>query len=174
MPSLARFSQQLASSAPRPPRNACAGAIPVQEIGLVAIVAVAVYMFLAIVSYSAMDPAWTFDGTNLAVSNWVGRSGAYTADLALLAFGWAAYMLPAGMAAAVVPALRPRTKEARQWPAPSWIATRAVGFAAMLVSVCVLLRLHWLLYDNGAEVVAAGAAHRTGGTRQHGCLANQN
>ena len=143
MPSLARFSQRLASSASRPSRNACAGAIPVQEIGLVAMVAVAVYMLLAIVSYSAMDPALTFDGTNLAVSNWVGQSGAYTADLTLLAFGWAAYMLPAGLAAAVVPALRPRPKEARQWPALSWIATRAVGFAAMLVSVCVLLRLHF-------------------------------
>ena len=108
-----------------------------------AIVAVAVYMLLAIVSYSAMDPAWTFDGTNLPVSNWVGRSGAYTADLTLLAFGWAAYMLPAGLAAAGVPLLRPRRGEARQWPTASWVAMRSVGFAATLVSVCVLLRLHF-------------------------------
>ena len=148
MPSLTR-SKGLVSRAPRPFGNRCAGAIPVQEIGSVAIVAVAVYMLLAIVSYSAMDPAWTFDGTNLAVSNWVGRSGAYTADLTLLAFGWAAYMLPAGLAAAVVPSLRARGKggqggtEGRQWPAPSLIAARASGFAATLVAVCVLLRLHF-------------------------------
>ena len=142
MPSLARFPKRLVSHTPRPSRDGCAGAIPVQEIGLVAVVAVAVYMLLAIVSYSAMDPAWTFDGTNLAVSNWVGQSGAYTADLTLLAFGWAAYMLPAGLAA-VVPSLRPRRGEAKQWPAPSWMAVRAVGFAATLVSVCVLLRLHF-------------------------------
>ena len=142
-------SKGLVSRAPRPFGNRRAGAIPVQEIGSVAIVAVAVYMLLAIVSYSAMDPAWTFDGTNLAVSNWVGRSGAYTADLTLLAFGWAAYMLPAGLAAAVVPSLRARGKggqggtEGRQWPAPSLIAVRASGFAATLVAVCVLLRLHF-------------------------------
>ena len=148
MPSPTR-SKGLVSRAPRPFGNRCAGAIPVQEIGSVAIVAVAVYMLLAIVSYSAMDPAWTFDGTNLAVSNWVGRSGAYTADLTLLAFGWAAYMLPAGLAAAVVPSLRARGKggqggtEGRQLPAPSLIAVRASGFAATLVAVCVLLRLHF-------------------------------
>ena len=122
------------------------GAVPVQEIGLVAVVAVAVYLTLAMVSYSSMDPAWTFDGSNLSVSNWVGRSGAYTADLTLLAFGWAAYMLPAGLAAAVVPALRPRGKEPRSWPPPALLAVRAVGFAATLVAVCVLLRLH-----SGAE-----------------------
>ena len=142
MPSLTRSAKRPASPTPGLFGSRSAGAIPVQEIGLVAIVAVAVYILLAIVSYSAMDPAWPFDGTNLAVSNWVGQSGAYTADLMLLAFGWAAYMLPAGLAAAVVPALRPRRGEARQWPTPSWMAARAVGFAATLVSVCVLLRLH--------------------------------
>ena len=119
------------------------GAVPVQEIGLVAAVAVAVYLLLAIVSYSSMDPAWTFDGSNLSVSNWVGRSGAYTADLTLLAFGWAAYMLPAGLAAAAIPALRPRGEEPRPWPTPALLAARAVGFVATLVAVCVLLRLHF-------------------------------
>ena len=119
------------------------GAVPLQEVGLVATLAVAVYLLLAIFSYSAMDPAWTFDGSNLSVSNWVGRSGAYTADLTLLAFGWAAYMLPGGLAAAAIPALRPRGKEPRAWPPPSWLAVRAVGFAATLVAVCVLLRLHF-------------------------------
>ena len=144
--SLDRSSQKLDLRRVRRATRLPVGAVPVQEIGLVAVVAVAVYLLLAIVSYSSMDPAWTFDGSNLSVSNWVGRSGAYTADLTLLAFGWAAYMLPAGLAAAVIPALRPRGKEPRSWPPPAWLAARAVGFAATLVAVCVLLRLH-----SGAE-----------------------
>ena len=126
-------------------RGAChaAGAIPVQEIGLVAVAAMALYMLLAIVSYSAMDPAWSFDGTDLAVSNWVGRSGAYTADIALLAFGWGAYLLPTGLGAAALLLLRPAGRvdrpPAQAW---SWAAVRVGGFVATLVSVCVLLRLH--------------------------------
>ena len=119
------------------------GAIPLQEIGLVAALAVAVYLFLAMISYSPMDPSPIFDGSNLSVSNWVGRSGAYTATLTLLAFGWAAYLLPAGLAAVAIPALRPRGKEPRPWPPASWLAARTVGFAATLVAVCVLLRLHF-------------------------------
>ena len=144
--SLKRSRQKLDPRRVRRAARLSVGAVPVQEIGLVAVVAVAVYLTLAIVSYSSMDPAWTFDGSNLSVSNWVGRSGAYTADLTLLAFGWAAYMLPAGLAAAVIPALRTRGKEPMPWPPPAWLAVRAVGFAATLVAVCVLLRLH-----SGAE-----------------------
>ena len=141
--SLRRSPRKFHLRRPRRAGQLPVGAVPLQEIGLVAAVAVAVYLLLAIVSYSSMDPAWTFAGSNLSVSNWVGRSGAYTADLTLSAFGWAAYMLPAGLAAAAIPALRPRGEEPRHWPPPALLAVRTVGFAATLVAVCVLLRLHF-------------------------------
>ena len=145
MPTLLRQLESPARAAARKRRlssSSCAGAVPVQEIGLVAAVAVAVYLLLAIVSYSSMDPAWTFDGSDLAVSNWVGKSGAYTADLTLLAFGWAAYLLPVGLAVAVLFRLRPGANAERRWPQSSWMAVRTAGFGATLVAVCVLLRLH--------------------------------
>ena len=136
-----------------------AGAIPVQEIGLVAVAAVALYMLLAIVSYSAMDPAWSFAGTDLAVSNWVGRSGAYTADVALGAFGWGAYLLPTGIAAAALLLLRPagrvRRPPAQAW---SWAVVRVGGFVATLVSICVLLRLHQKNDGNLPAGVGTGGA----------------
>ena len=125
-------------------RSGSAGAVPLREIGLVAVVTLSIFLLLAFVSYSAMDPAWAFAGSDLAVSNWVGQSGAYTADIALWVFGWAAYMLPVGLAVAAVVVLRPGRRDlitTRQ--AWSWALARSGGFLGMLVAVCVLLRLHF-------------------------------
>ena len=146
---------------PRLPRRGHRGGVPVQEIGLVAAVAVAVFLLLAIVSYSAMDPAWTFDGSDLAVSNWVGQSGAYTADIALLAFGWAAYLFPTGIAAAAILLLRPgRRAERSSAEAWSWVAVRIGGFAAAVAGICVLLSLHVA----GGGTLPAGTGGALGGS----------
>ena len=66
-----------------------------------------IYIFLAIVSYSPDDPAWSFAGTDLAVSNLVGQSGAFAADVILFLFGRISYLLPLALAIAGVKVLRP-------------------------------------------------------------------
>ena len=104
-----------------------------------ALLALAVYVLLAIGSYSPLDPAWTFAGSGLTVSNLVGRSGALIADISLLAFGWAAYLLPVGLGLSSVLLFRPRGR--REW---SWtsLLVRCGGFVAVVVSTCLLLCLH--------------------------------
>lgn len=113
-------------------------AIPIREIGLVSLLALAAYVLLAIGSYSPLDPAWTFAGSGLTVSNLVGRSGALTADIFLLTFGWAAYLLPLSLAACAAMLFKPR-REAWSW-AP--LLVRSGGLVAVLVSTCLLLHLH--------------------------------
>ena len=54
----------------------------------------ALFLFLAIASYSPDDPSFNFTGTGDEVRNLVGASGAFFADLALLIFGWTAYSIP--------------------------------------------------------------------------------
>ena len=124
--------------------------LPVREIGLVALVALAVYLLLAIGSYSPLDPAFSFAGSNLAVSNLVGKSGAFTADVMLFAFGWAAYLVPVGIAWAGVQFLRRGLPNSKSW---SRLAIRLVGFLAVLISICVLARLH---FTAGANLPAGG------------------
>ena len=124
--------------------------LPVREIGLVALVALAVYLLLAIGSYSPLDPAFSFAGSNLAVSNLVGKSGAFTADVMLFAFGWAAYLVPLGIAWAGVQLLRRGLPNSKSW---SRLAIRLVGFLAVLISICVLARLH---FTGGANLPAGG------------------
>ena len=113
-------------------------ALPVREIGLVLLLALSIYIFLAIVSYSPNDPAWTFSGTDLAVSNLVGKSGALVADIILFFFGRISYLLPLALVVAGVKVLRPARKP---WTLPLF-SIRFCGWLAVVVSACVLARLH--------------------------------
>ena len=113
-------------------------ALPLREIALVLLLALAVYIFLAIVSYSPDDPGWSFSGTDLAVSNLVGRSGAFAADIILLLFGRISYLLPLALAIAGIKVLRPAQET---WTLPLF-SIRFCGWAAVVVSACVLARLH--------------------------------
>ena len=127
-----------------------AAAVPLREIGLAALFAFAVYVLLAIGSYSPLDPAWTFSGSDLSVSNWVGQSGAYTADLMLWLFGWPAYLLPACLLIAALRLLRRGV--ATSLPQ---VLIRAGGFCVLLIAACVLARLHFV--GDGLRAGTGGA-----------------
>ena len=113
-------------------------ALPVREIALVLLLALAAYIFLAIVSYSPDDPGWSFSGTDLAVSNLVGKSGAFAADIILFVFGRISYLLPLALAFGGMMLLRPAPEP---WTMPLF-SIRFCGWLAMVVSACVLARLH--------------------------------
>jgi len=112
--------------------------LPFREIGFVLLAAIAVYALLAIASYSPLDPSWGHAGTDLRVSNLVGISGAWIAEFALLAFGWVAYLLVAGL---VIAGGRLLMTRGLPW---SWtvVGIRFLGFFALVASACLLFRLH--------------------------------
>ena len=116
--------------------------IPVREIALVAVLAVAVYLLFSIGSHSPHDPAWTVAGSDREVSNLFGRSGAYAADAMLLAFGWAAYLLPASLVGAAVMLVRHGWRDLLAWPGT---LIRVAGFVLMLVASCLLVQLHFVV-----------------------------
>ena len=116
-----------------------ANVVPFREIGLVAVLALAVYVLLALGSHHPTDPAWTVAGSELAVENLAGKSGAWTADIVLYAFGWGAYLLPVCLLAAAIPLLRQHRRTPWTWAeAP----VRGGGFVAVLLATCLLIRLH--------------------------------
>ncbi|MYA18013.1 MAG: cell division protein FtsK [Gammaproteobacteria bacterium] len=116
-----------------------ASIVPVREIGLVVVLALAAYVLLALGSHSPDDPAWTVAGSDLAVQNLVGRSGAWTADIVLYAFGWGAYLLPLCLLAAAFLLLRHHRHVDWSW---SEAPIRCGGFVAVMVASCLLMRLH--------------------------------
>jgi S-DNA-T family DNA segregation ATPase FtsK/SpoIIIE len=116
-------------------RSISSGA-PLKEVGLIVLMAAALYTLLALVSYSPSDPAWTLSGTGLAVNNWVGRSGAWIADVMLTMFGVTAYAVPVAL---VVGGLRTLKLVTWEWPVAS---LRAAGWLIGILCGAVLARLH--------------------------------
>ena len=65
-----------------------------REGGLIALVAVCIYLSLALFSFSPEDPGWTYTGSGAEVSNLVGLSGAWIADVFLYIYGYMAFIFP--------------------------------------------------------------------------------
>jgi len=62
---------------------------------LLLIVAVSVFLLLALVSYHRMDPGWSHLTSSGTVQNITGRVGAWIADFVLYLFGYLAFIFPA-------------------------------------------------------------------------------
>ena len=61
------------------------------EIRWILQVALAVFLAMALVSYSRHDPSWTHAAQVDRIANWAGRVGAWTSDILLLLFGLSTY-----------------------------------------------------------------------------------
>ncbi len=58
------------------------------------LVAVGVYLFLALITYDRSDPGWSISGVDGVVQNLGGSAWAFFADLFLFLFGYLAYLAP--------------------------------------------------------------------------------
>ena len=136
--------------------------IPIREISLVALAAGALYVLLAIVSYSPLDPSFTFSGDGGEIRNLVGASGAWFADMALYLFGVIAYLLPLVLMVAGLNLLRERHDDV------SWliVSIRTVGWSAVFVSGCILAEIHF----SSAAQLPAGSGGIVGNWLAHGGL----
>jgi S-DNA-T family DNA segregation ATPase FtsK/SpoIIIE len=64
----------------------------------VALFAAALIWIIALASYEPTDPAWFFSsGAHAEAANFAGRVGAFLAELSFQLFGYASYLIPAGM-----------------------------------------------------------------------------
>lgn len=58
----------------------------------------ALFIFLALMSFHQADPGWTQTGLQPTINNWMGPIGAHIADLLFFSLGYLAYLLPFGCA----------------------------------------------------------------------------
>ena len=65
-----------------------------RESALVVLVAVGVYLIMALVSFDRTDPGWSVSGSGGEISNMGCSAGAFFADLFLFLFGYLAYLAP--------------------------------------------------------------------------------
>ncbi len=112
--------------------------VPLREIGLLALGTAALYVFLAVASYSPADPSLGFSGATGPIRNWVGMSGAYVADLVLTLLGLVAYGIPLSLGLMSLSLLKARPS-ASVWVS---LAVRGLSWFGLVLCVCALMQLH--------------------------------
>jgi len=102
---------------------------------------VAVMFLLALLSYSPHDAGFSSTGSDTFTDNWIGRVGAWIADLFLLVFGRPAYLFPLMIGLGGWFVFRSKKlPEARRRATVIW---QLVGFVGTVVASCGLAALHW-------------------------------
>lgn len=64
------------------------------ETGMIVFTAIALFVFLSLMSFHQADPGWTQTGLQPTIQNWMGPAGAKLADLLFFSFGYLAYCAP--------------------------------------------------------------------------------
>ena len=109
---------------------------------LLVMLALALYLLLALATYSPLDPGWSRTASDDNIANAVGASGAWIADVLLILLGYLAYLLPLMLAYRAFILFRERKKGGDfQW---SMFALRSTGFILMLIGATALASMHFL------------------------------
>ena len=117
-----------------------------QEFGLFVAGACLVLCFLSLISYNVQDPSWSSSGTNIQVRNWIGRFGAWTADIAYFLFGFSAWWCLAAGARAWLVALAVwlRGEQAQQAPSFQFTRSRVAFWLGLLMLLAASCSMEWL------------------------------
>ncbi len=110
-----------------------------REAGVFALGLLAILMWLALLSYSREDAAFTFQSSSAQTVNWMGLFGAWFADIAHFLFGYAAWLLPiaASFLCWALFELRGRLLSAAFW------LTKSSGLVLLLIGCAGLSARHF-------------------------------
>jgi S-DNA-T family DNA segregation ATPase FtsK/SpoIIIE len=118
-----------------------------KEGALIGLVALSLYLTLALVTFDKGDPGWTYTGANETVSNLVGRSGAWVADVFFFFFGFLAFLFPMMLAQQAWAIFRERESAgAFSWP---MFIFRGVGLWLTLIAGTAIATMHF--YNLGVD-----------------------
>jgi S-DNA-T family DNA segregation ATPase FtsK/SpoIIIE len=133
----------------------------VRESLAILLAVVAIVLFVALASYAAGDPGWSYSGDGEPVRNLIGPLGALVADVLLFLFGRPAFLLPVMLVVAAWLVFRDRMNEL----APASRANAAIriaGFLLLLTASCALAALHWApgtLRESAGGVLGQAVGH---------------
>ena len=109
---------------------------------VIALIALTIFLAMALATYSPSDPGWASIGHQVSVDNAAGRFGAWLASLMMDVFGQVSYLFPLMVAGYALLLIRLRHDPLEtHWPL---LLMRAGGFLLILLSACSLLALYSL------------------------------
>ncbi len=158
----------------RPPAAAGFTLRILKEGALIGLVAVCLYLILALVTYSPEDPGWSSTGSGDGVRNAGGPTGAWVADVFFSLFGYLAFLFPLMLAYRAWLVFRDRSRHIGL----DWVllGLRVVGLVLVMVAGTGLASIYYgsestnLPFSNGGVLGASvsqaveGAFSYTGGT----------
>jgi DNA segregation ATPase FtsK/SpoIIIE, S-DNA-T family len=118
----------------------------VREGTLIVYFLLALFLLIALFSYSPNDPGFTTTGSGDLINNSVGVYGAWIADILLHLLGYLAYSFPALLSYKVYTSFRESQLEsAFSWPL---FGLRSLGFVLLIISACGLATLHFEITED--------------------------
>ncbi len=124
-----------------------------REGSLIVYFLLALFLLIALASYSPNDPGFTTTGSGAEIDNAVGSYGAWLADVLLHLFGYLAYAFPAMLAYKVYSSFHEAELEADfSWPL---FGIKVAGFILLLLAACGLATLHFEVASD-APYIAGG------------------
>ena len=125
-----------------------------REGALLGMIALCLYLCMALFTYNVGDPGWTRSSGEMAVQNAGGRMGAWIADVLLLVLGYLAYLFPLIVAVKVWQMFR-RRHLPFVWN--GWLFSwRVIGFVLTLLAGTALAALHGTAHARFPEGAGAG------------------
>lgn len=112
-----------------------------REGALYLLIAVAIVLMLALLTYDANDPGWSHVGPREHAENVVGLVGAWFADVFLYWFGYMAFLVPVMVGYSAWLIIRKRTKDDKF--DRHLFAVRWTGFVVMVITGCGLAGMHF-------------------------------
>ncbi len=106
---------------------------------MLAVCLLAIFLLASLMSFDPGDPAWSSTGTNGAVTNLGGVTGAWIADVLLYFIGYPAFLLPPLVAAAGW--LACRKSGGHEVLRERTLSVRIIGLVATLLAACGLASL---------------------------------
>ena len=138
------MAQATLRKAKRQPKYSLHLARGLRESALVVLMAVGMYLLLALTSFDRSDPGWSSSGVEGPIANMGGSAGAFFADLFLFLFGYLAYLAP--IMVAYSGWLLYREVDDKGQTDYHILGIRWGGFLLTLISGCGLASLH---FDKG-------------------------
>lgn len=114
-----------------------------REAALILVGTLAVYLLIALLSYSPSDPGWSHSGMSGKVANMGGRVGAWFSDVFLYTFGMMAYLVPFMVAYGAWILYREKADEELDGSQALHLTLHGIGFVLTMAAGAGLVFLHF-------------------------------
>ena len=113
-----------------------------KEGALIAMGALCLYLWMALLTYDQADPGWSHTSSNIdQVQNAAGRAGAFAADILFMVLGYFAYIFPLLLAVKTWQIFRQRHQP---WQWSGWLFSwRLIGLVFLVLSGAALAHIHF-------------------------------